>query len=776
MKDFLVILRRNVLSPIVIAILVLAATLLVLGERRDAWFISVVIVVNTVLAIVQEVRAQRALKKLELLSAPRARRLRDDETLEEVMYDQLQLGDLIRIQAGDEMPADAELVINHGLEVDEGLLTGESTPIDKQHGQQLYAGSVVVAGAATARVTAVGLSTKAGMMTVTLKSYTPQLTPLQKAINRAITYLTYGALALAVVIFVVYHATGQDAIRIFKTITAAAVTIVPEGLLLASSLLLAFGSLKLAQAQVLPQKLAAIEAMALLSVLCVDKTGTLTTNIITFDSFVPHKSFNAREVERLRTLIGIVARETSSENPTGQAIVQALGVTTPHKVVGTLPFSSARKLSGARVELDGDIATLLMGAPEYIAQYAELSPGDEHKIHQAARDGKRVLAVALINDNETALRQLKPGSGKLAGLLFLTNALREGVTDTIAYLQGAGVSMRVISGDNPATVQYVAAAAGIRATDHVTTGAELALLDDTAWRKTVAQTTIFARVLPEQKERIIATLMAEGQFTGMVGDGVNDALALKKADLGVAMYAGAAATRRVADIVLLDNSFTSLPLGMKLGNRIMQAIELIAVLFFHKIIYGVTLLLATLAIGEVYPFAPRHVTFMNIFLVTLPTVMWAFFPPRPQHRINPQHFWRDTLQSVLPIGLISGGVVTVFYSVASALRPHDHASVVTSTVLVATFFGVWMVFLASRMLGVVYDPLTRLARAAYLAAVLVVALLSFGSGLLRDFFDFSRPDWSFLWPAMLLVAVAATLQYQLARRAGDTLRGRQLNE
>jgi cation-transporting ATPase E len=776
MKDFLVILRRNVLSPIVIAILVLASTLLVLGERRDAWFISVVIIVNTVLAIVQEVRAQQALKKLELMSAPRARRLLTGDELEEVMYDQLQLGDTIRIQAGDEIPADAELLINHGLEVDEGLLTGESTPIDKQRGQPLYAGSVAMAGAATAKVTAVGASTKAGTMTATLKSYTPQLTPLQQAINRAITYLTYGALALAVVIFVAYHATGQDAVRIFKTITAAAVTIVPEGLLLASSLLLAFGSLKLAQARVLPQKLAAIEAMALLSVLCVDKTGTLTSNTITFDSFVPPQSFNAREIERLRTLIGILARETGSDNPTGQAVMQALGATTPYKVVATLAFSSARKLSGVRVEYDGATTTLLMGAPEYIAEYAPLTEEDGHLIRQAALDGKRVLAVAVIDDNETALKQLTPGSGQLGGLVFLTNPLREGVTDTVAYLQGAGVSLRVISGDSPDTVRYVAAAAGIVAVDRVITGAELALLDDVAWRDAVTTTTIFARVLPEQKERIITTLMADGQFTGMVGDGVNDALALKRADLGVAMYAGAAASRRVADIVLLDNSFTSLPLGMKLGNRIMQAIELIAALFFHKIIFGVTLLLATLALGEVYPFAPRHVTFMNIFLVTLPTVMWAFFPPRPQHRINPQLFWHDTLRPVIPIGLISGGVVTVFYWAASLIRPHDRVGVVTSTVLIATFFGIWMVFLSSRMLGVVYDHVTRLARAAYLVAVVIVAFVSFGTGLLRDFFDFSRPSWSFLWPAALLVTAAAMLQYQVARRAGNRLRNRQANK
>lgn len=770
MKDVLIIIRRNVASPIVIAIVVLATTLLILGERRDAWFISVVITVNTLLAIVQELRARHALKKLELLSAPRARLIRDDGRIDEVMFDELAIGDTIRLQTGDEIPADAEVVTSHGIEVNESMLTGEAASIEKVHRQMVYAGSMVVAGAADVKVTAVGAATKAGTMTATLRRYTPQLTPLQRAINRAITLLTYGALVLAILIFVVYYASGQDAVRIFKTITAAAVTIVPEGLLLASSLLLAFGSLKLAQARVLPQKLAAIEAMALLDVLCVDKTGTLTSEAITFDSWVPIGRTSEAQTARWQRLVGMMARETSGDNPTGEAIIQALGSPEPYKVVGILAFSSARKLSGTRIECDGDMATMMIGAPEYLVTYAPLSSGVEQQISELARQGKRVLAVATFDDHETPLKQLALGSGTVVGLVVLTNPLREGVTETVAYLQQQGVSLRVISGDNPETVQYVAAAAGIADAERVTTGTELALLDDSAWRTAVESTIVFARVLPEQKDRIIATLHDRDAFVGMVGDGVNDALALKTADLGIAMYAGAAASRRVADIVLLDNSFTSLPLGMTLGNRIMQAIELISILFYHKIIYGVTLLLVTLAIGLPYPFAPRHVTFLNIFLVTLPTVMWAFFPPTPKHRINPRGYWHDTLRPVAPIALISGGVVTAFYTVATLVRPHDHSGVATSTVLVATFFGIWTVFLASRMLGVVYDRMTRLARAAYLLAVACVALISFGSATLRDFFDFSRPTWGFFIPALLLIVCAAIAQYQLARRAGDRFR------
>lgn len=764
------IIRRNVISPIVIAIFILAVTLLVLGEQRDAWFISVVITLNTLLAIVQEIRARRALKKLELMSAPRARRLHDDETFDEIMFDELMPGDLILLRAGDEIPADAELTLSRGLEINESMLTGEAASIDKVVGESVHAGGIVVAGMAHARVVAVGNATQAGIMAATLQRYTPQLTPLQKAINRAITLLTYGALVLALLIFALYYANGYDTVRIFKTITSAAVTVVPEGLLLASSLLLAFGSLKLAQARVLPQKLAAIEAMALLDTLCVDKTGTLTSDDITFDEWLPVRKLSKTTDARIRKMIGILARETGGDTATGAAIAEAFSVPGDAVVHDMLAFSSVRKLSAARIEDTAGTMTLMMGAPEYMAQYASLSAPMRQRVKALAREGKRVLAVATFADTDTPLRHLEASTGQMIGLIALANPLREGVVDTVEYLQRHNVAIRVISGDNPDTVRHVAAAAGIRRPERVVTGVELTGLGDTAWRKKVRAATVFARVLPEQKERIIATLKEGGAFTGMVGDGVNDALALKTADLGVAMYAGAAASRRVADIVLLDNAFTSLPMGMRLGNRIMQAIELISILFFHKIIYGTTLLFVTLALGMTYPFEPRHVTFLNIFLVTLPTMMWAFFPPTPKHHIDPRRYWHDTLRPVVPIALMTGTVVAAFYVVATRVLPDDPSGVTTSTVLVATFFGIWTVFLASRMLGVTYDHVTKWARAAYLVAVGVVAVISFGSATFRDFFNFSRPAWSFLVPALLVLIAAATLQYQLARRAGDRFR------
>lgn len=798
MQDYLDIIKRNLLSPIVLAIFLLAGALIYVREYRDAWFISVVIVVNSLIGIVQEIRAKRVLHRLELMSAPRARVLRDGQAVE-VPYDSLVVGDEIILRAGDELPADATVTVSKGLELNESMLTGESAAVEKAAGDTVLAATTVLAGEGTARVTAVGDQTKAGAISQVLKRYKPELTPLQRAIWRAITFLTYGAIVLAALIFTVYYLSGDNVVIILKTITSAAVTVVPEGLLLASSLLLAFGSLRLAQAKVLPQKLAAIEAMALLNLLAVDKTGTLTSDevtlerVVAFDEMIPENSVPdtseksaaqatagspARRFSEIKlsetasavaSFAALIAHETSGGNITGQAILAEITPPKHAEIIEVMAFSSARKMAGVRAKVDGTVRTLMMGAPEFVAKLAPVDAMLQRQLDEWADSGLRVLMLAEFDDETTKLKDLPDGSGRAIGAVILRNSLRDGVIDTVKFLQEQGVVIRVISGDNPRTVQHIARQAGIANPDKAILGSALAGLSDKAFDKAADEHTIFARVLPEQKERLIAHFKQSGKFTGMVGDGVNDALALKKSDLGVAMYAGAPASRRVADIILLNNSFTSLPIGMKLGNRIMQAIEVIATLFFHKIIYGVVLLLSTMLVGLNYPYAPRHITFLNIFLVTMPTIMWTLFPPRPRHRVNPAHFWRDTLQAVAPIALLTGLTVAFTYWSGVTLHPHQAAEAATMTVLTATFFGIYLVFLVGPMLGVILDKRAHLARTLYMAGVLLVTLVSFGVGPLRQFFDFTVPNIILLWPGIAAIIIVAAAQWQIARQAGKKL-------
>lgn len=788
MRDYLAIIRRNLFSPIVIAIFLLAGALLSVQEYRDAWFISFVIVVNSLIGIIQEIRAKRVLRKLELMSAPRARVRRDGAEVE-LPYEQLVVGDEIVLRAGDEVPADAEVCSAKGLEMNESMLTGESAAVEKAAGDSVWAATVVLAGEGAARVTAVGGDTKAGAISQVLKRYQPELTPLQRAIWHAITLLTYGAISLALLIFVTYLWSARDAVVILKTITSAAVTVVPEGLLLASSLLLAFGSVRLAQAKVLPQKLSAIEAMALLNMLAVDKTGTLTSDEVVLERVVAFgastsvgldsadsENSGTRATEgsaacsfseaALSEAAALIAQEASGGNATGQAILAAAKAPKHADIREVMAFSSARKMAGVRAKLDGQTQTIIMGAPEFVATLAPVDELTQRQLNEWAESGLRVLLLASFDDQDTPLKDLPSGSGQAIGAVLLSNSLRHGVVDTVKFLQDQGVVIRVISGDNPRTVQHIARAAGIMHPDRAITGAALAGLSEQEFNKAADEHTIFARVLPEQKERLIARFREQGHFTGMVGDGVNDALALKKADLGVAMYAGAPASRRVADIVLLNNSFTSLPMGMRLGNRIMQAIEVIATLFFHKIIYGVVLLIGTMLMGLTYPYAPRHITFMNMFLVTLPTIMWTLFPPTPQHRVAPQTFWRDTLGAVTPLALLSGLAVFFSYFLMLTDSPDQVGAVATMTVLIATALGVYLVFLIGPLFGIRHDSMVIKARVLYVAAVLSVMAVSFAVPQLRVFFDFSELQLHLVPPVLAIVIPVMIVQYVIAQRAG----------
>ena len=762
-KELLDILKRNIVTPVVISLYSLSLLLIFVREFRDAYFVSAVITLNTAFAIIQEIRARRALKKLELLNAPFARLVMQDDEVKHIPFNEVTVGQHLELVPGDDVPADGVITESRGLEINESLLTGESAAVTKNPGDSVYASSSVAAGTAAFTVTATNADTHAGIITTQLRSYVPELTPQQKTINRLITGLTFFALALSGLIVFAYSMYDYAPNVIIKTITSAGTVIIPEGLLLGSTVLLAYGSLRLARAKVLPQKLSAIEAMALIDTLCVDKTGTLTSEKIIFEQIIPLGG--AYTPEQLAEISGTAASCTGSGSSTSDALIAGLSSHPEIKPLDVLAFTSQRKLSGVRYKIKNTTYTIFMGAPEFISKYAPLSKADQAHIKQLASQGLRVLLVAKFKDNTTQLENLAPGSAKPIGLITLRNELRDGVEQTVNFLQDRGVSLRVISGDNPDTVAYIARAAGINSTEHVITGAELETLGHKQWDETVLQTTIFARVLPEQKERIIGTLQKHGYFTGMVGDGVNDALAIKKANLGVAMYSGANATRRVADIILLNNSFNSLPIGMRLGNRIMLAIEVIAILFFHKIIYGVFTLLATIIAAQPYPFAPRHNTFMNVFMVTLPTAMLTLFPPKPRKNINPRRFWNDTLIPTIPMAIISGLAVTLTYLYAVDSLRLTYMAAGTISVIVATILGINMVFQAPRMLAVVVTRSLRLASILYICIAVIISGASFGFTISRDFFDFARPTFTQLgqiWPILLLIVSAIAAQYAWA--------------
>lgn len=764
MWQYLRIIGRHLTTPIFLIILFLSMVLLFLGERQDALFVTGAAVVNTLFGMIQEVRATLTLRKIELMSKPKVKIL-VGKKIKEVDYKEVKVGDVLLVEIGDEMPVDGQVLESSGLECDESILTGESRPVVKRAQDEVYASSIVVAGSAKILSVRVGDETKTGQMVKKLKNYTPQLTPLQKMLTSTIKNLTILSLIMAAVFYTVYSFNNVEFVKIVKTITTAAITVVPEGLLLASTVFLAYGSLKLTQAKVLPQKLSAIESMALINVLCVDKTGTLTSPEITFDELHWLTDLSLGQKTGFKTALGYLARESKSPNATTEALAREMPSGIGYRVLDELAFSSTKKMSGIKIKRLLGGYNIILGAPEFVGKIAKLSPTAKRQLEELNARGLRTLLLAALpmTAQFSDLDDKRPPKAQPIALVTLKNYLRDGVVETIEYLQTNGIAIKVISGDNPATVSFIARQAGIHRPDQAITGEQLESLDGEAWDRAILENTIFARVLPHQKEKIIATYKRHGFYTGMVGDGVNDALALKQSDLGVAMQAGAAATRRISDIVLLNNSFNSLPMGMELGNRIIQSIEMIACLFFHKIIFGVTLSILTLMSGLIYPFAPRHLTFMNMFLVTLPTLIFTIFPPLPRQRLNPKNFWKDTLLNVAPLGVLSGIGIYVVYATAITLAPAGSIGSATLTVLATTFFGMFAV----RFINVIFDTRqtqsARLATISYVLASTMIALTSFGFQITRSFFSFYRPDFWSTVIATGFVVFVAMIQFKIAK-------------
>ena len=770
MKHIQTIIFRNFISPISIAIFILAGGLLLVGEFRDAWFISFVILVNSLIGSIQEIRAYLTLRKIELMSAPRARVFRNGN-LVEILFTELKVGDKITLKAGDEIPADAKITKSSSFEVNESILTGESDAISKTIGDKILSSTIVVSGDAEAEVLAVGANTEAGQMTSKLKNYKPKLTPIQQKISKLISRLSWFALILAIVICVVYFFFfHEDPTTILKTITSAAVVVVPEGLLLASSLFFAYGSLKLLQAKVLPQKISAIEDMALLEVLATDKTGTLTSPEIKFNSCeILNSNFSKVEIGEI---LNALNSKSTEKNTTAKAILNEFKESKKIKITDYMAFSSSRKLSGMTFSKNKSTEeSIVFGAPEFIlknlankSEFNKLSK----EIDVLASKGLRVLLLAKFEKSGKIKNLLENEKLSPIAIITLKNALRPNVQETVNFLQERGVSIRVISGDNPRTVSFIASEAGVKNAEKFITGAKLAELSKEEFKKAVLKNTIFARVFPEQKEKIIGVFQKNKFYTGMIGDGVNDALAIKKSDLGISMFDGAPATRRVADLVLMDNSFTSLPNGVKIGNRIMLSIEMIAILFFHKIILGVTILFTTMLAGINYPFLPRHITYMNFILVTLPTILTTLFPPIPRKKINPKNFWRDTLYSIMPIAILSGLAISFIYTglyIHAGGELIDKITVhgILSTVVISTaWFGVFVTILSEIFLGSKASKNNKIRRTLYIIGTLIFTVVIFSAPVLRDFFEFNLPNISQFWFVCSVIILTSVIQLFIA--------------
>ncbi|MCG8346939.1 MAG: cation-translocating P-type ATPase [Chloroflexales bacterium] len=648
------IIRTNTFNPIHNLLFILGGALVLLGRPTDAIVTLAVIFFNILVGIVQEIRAKRQLDTIALLTRPTARVIRDSVE-REAPPDEIVVGDLLAITAGDQIVVDGQIVGEGRISVDESLLTGETDPIMKVTGDQVSSGSFCVVGAAYYEAQKVGAESTAGRLTEGARSFRAVRSPLQQNIASVLQVLLLVAGYLLIALLIVTFVARIPLVTVVQTATVIT-GLVPNGLLLAISVAYALSAVRLANKGVLIQQANAVESLSNVDVFCLDKTGTLTANRLELREVAPLTI----DADEARALLGAYAASVSAPNATSQAILAACPAPARPLAV-EVPFSSARKWSALAFSYSLTEQTYVLGAPEMIGPFLTAQPGLDAQIRERTDKGLRVLLFAradvpIAADGNNDDAQLQPGLSPLA-LLSIGDELRPEACETLQQFIAAGVEPKVISGDNPRTVAALARQAGLPGDLHVVSGVDLAAMHDDAFARTVRETTVFGRITPQQKQRIVATLREQGRYVAMTGDGVNDVLSLKEANLGIAMQSGSQATRAVADMVLLNDSFAAIPHAVQEGQRVVNGMESILKLNLARMVN--TALFIMLA-AAVFPLTPRQGSLFALLAVGAPSLALAAWA-RPG-LIDRAGLGRRVLRFVLPAALTTSLFALLVYS------------------------------------------------------------------------------------------------------------------
>ena len=716
------IVRANVFTWVNLIVGALFVLLVIAGRPADGLFVGVILS-NSVIGIVQEVRARRTLEQLAVLNAPHAR-VRRDGTDREVALGEVVADDVLVLQVGDQVAVDGEVLAAGGLELDESLLTGEADPVHKQPGDEALSGSFVVAGAGVIRATRIGAESYAAGLAAEARRFALTPSGLRADVDRVLRW----QLVIIPPISLLFlwrqwnlHDDWQDAVT---DMVAGAVSMVPAGLALLISIAFVVGVLELARSKALAKELASVELLARVDTLCLDKTGTITTGAI---SYSHSESLGDRDDAWLGSALGALVAGDPNPNPTLQAIGAAHPADDPAwKPGAAVPFSSARKW--AAVQVDGQGA-LYLGAPEVLLDGerggSALAVETTARVTATAESGQRVLVVARSDD--WAGDQL-PAMLDPVGMVVLEDTVRPDAQEIFDYFLQQGVTLKVISGDNPRTVSAVAGRAGVPSAEQWRDARELPD-DNELLADELDASSVFGRVTPHQKRAMVKALQSRGHTVAMTGDGVNDVLALKDADMGIAMGAGSAASRAVAQLVLLDNKFSTLPVALAQGRRVINNIDRVANLFLTKTAYAITLIVLVAIAGVPFPFLPRQHTLVDFFSIGVPGFVLALAPNAERIRGG---LLRRVLTFSIPAGAVAGVTTFVLYEL---VRGRDGATLDEArTAATLTLLGVALVVLvlASRPLA--------WWKVVLAGAMLACYLLTLAIGPLRRYFELDLPD------------------------------------
>ncbi|AWE41596.1 HAD-IC family P-type ATPase [Actinobaculum sp. 313] len=629
------IIRDNVFTRINALLGVLFALVMVTGSWMNGAF-GLLIVANSIIGIIQELRAKHTLDSLAVVGEahPTVRREGREQAVER---DDVVLGDILVIKPGEQIVVDGVVSEADYLEIDESLLTGESDPIPKEPGDEIMSGSFVSSGTGTYRATKVGADAYAAQLTAAAAKFSLVHSELQSGINRILQVITWILIPVGIVTIIGQIRVGENDWRaIILAVAAALVPMIPEGLVLITSTAFALGVIRLGYRKCLVNELPAIEGLARVDVVCADKTGTLTENAMAFGRL---EVLGTYDEEEARMALRQLAAADSAPNSSMLAIIDGVGQAEHTWDVAEIqPFTSAKKWSGVSFHEQGH---WVLGAPDVLVD-AESAAGV--RAGEIAATGLRVLLLG--RASATVTDDAAPGRVDPVALVILEQRVRPDAADTLEYFRSQGVDVKIISGDNAESVGAVTRSLGVEAGEPV----DARTLTEANFSETVNDSQVFGRVTPQQKRSMVAALQEAGHTVAMTGDGVNDVLALKDADLGVAMGSGTAATRSVAKIVLLDDRFATLPHVVGEGRRVLGNIERVANLFLTKTIYSSILAVLVLLFSLPFPFQPIHVTITGWFTIGIPAFLLSLPPNNEKARSG-------FVQRVLRLGVPAGAVV-----------------------------------------------------------------------------------------------------------------------
>ena len=640
------ILRQNAFTPINVLLFGISIALVILGLRGDALMTASVVLANVLTGVVQESRAKRQLDRIALLARPTATVIRDGRE-QEIDPAAIVVGDALAVRPGDQILVDGVIVAGSRVDIDESLLTGESSPIPKQAGDEVYSGTFCVAGEAVYEAERVGTQSVAQQITAEARAFRDEKTPLQREVNLVIRAAAVVIVILGLLVLDSFRDI-YSGIPVVESVRAAAVIVglVPQGLYLMVTVTYAMAAVRMAGKGALIQRTNAVESMSHVDVLCLDKTGTLTTNRLQLESVDSLDN----DPELVNRLLATYAASTTAPNRTIEAVAAGLpGEAVPP--VDDVLFSSAWKWSALTFDRPDITGTYVLGAPEVLqpSLAEDVADGIAERCSRLTSRGQRALLFAYrptcepLHDDDGAPRL--PVDLLPLAVISLSDELRPEAKETIAAFTEMGIALKIISGDNPDTVQALAIQAGLPTGGRTVSGRDLEELSDAELAAIAEEGTIFGRVTPRQKERIVRALRERDRYAAMVGDGVNDIPALKQANLAIAMRSGSQATRNVADLVLLDDSFGALPKALDEGRRILKGMQDIIRLFLVRTVSLMLLVVATSLLNAPFPVTPKHNAILALLTVGIPVVGLAAWA-RPG--IPPRRLLRSAVHFVAP--------------------------------------------------------------------------------------------------------------------------------